>query len=118
MAHLQPARPSSQLGSPVSRDIPERQEEDADCPDFADGNNTVAETQGRGWAAPASHEGLWLALLVLGSAKVGCHALLQGFFPTQGSNPGLRHCQWILSHMSHQGSIKTENPHGQRSLMG
>jgi len=69
MAHLQPARPSSQLGSPVSRDIPERQEEDADCPDFADGNNTVAETQGRGWAAPASHEGLWLALLVLGSAK-------------------------------------------------
>ena len=38
-------------------------------PDFADGNNTVAETQGWGWAAPGSHEGLWLALLVLGSAK-------------------------------------------------
>ena len=27
---------------------------------------------------------------------VGCHALLQGIFPTQGSNPGLSHCRWIL----------------------
>ena len=26
---------------------------------------------------------------------VGCHALLQGIFPTQGSNPGLPHCRWI-----------------------
>ena len=24
---------------------------------------------------------------------VGCHALLQGIFPTQGSNPGLLHCR-------------------------
>ena len=36
--------------------------------------------------------------------KVGCHTLLQGFFPTQGSNPDLPHCRWILSHLSHQGS--------------
>ena len=35
---------------------------------------------------------------------VGCHALLQGIFPTQGSNPGLLHCMWILYHLSHQGS--------------
>ena len=27
---------------------------------------------------------------------VGCHSLLQGIFPTQGSNPGLPHCRWIL----------------------
>ena len=33
-----------------------------------------------------------------------CHALLQGIFPTQGSNPGLPHCRWILYHLSHQGS--------------
>ena len=26
----------------------------------------------------------------------GCHALLQGIFPTQGSNPGLLHCGQIL----------------------
>ena len=35
---------------------------------------------------------------------VGCHALLQGIFPTQGSNPGFLHCRWILYHLSHQGS--------------
>ena len=35
------------------------------------------------------------------NAGVGCHALLQGIFPTQGSNPGLLHCRHILSH---QGS--------------
>ena len=35
---------------------------------------------------------------------VGCHALLQGIFPTQGSNPGLPHCWWILYHLNHQGS--------------
>ena len=27
---------------------------------------------------------------------VGCHALLQEIFPTQGSNSGLPHCSWIL----------------------
>ena len=27
---------------------------------------------------------------------VGCHALLQGIFPTQGLNPGLLHCRQIL----------------------
>ena len=35
---------------------------------------------------------------------VGCHALLQGIFPTQGSNPGLPHCKWILYQLSHKGS--------------
>ena len=34
---------------------------------------------------------------------VGGHALLQGIFPTQGSDPGLPHCR-ILYHISHQGS--------------
>ena len=27
---------------------------------------------------------------------VGCHAFLQGTFPSQGLNPGLLHCRWIL----------------------
>ena len=35
---------------------------------------------------------------------VGCHALLQGIFPTQGSNPGLLHCRQILHHLNHQES--------------
>ena len=33
---------------------------------------------------------------------VGCHALLQGVFQTQGSNPGLLHCKQILYSLSHQ----------------
>ena len=38
------------------------------------------------------------------NTEVGCHALLQGIFPTQGSKPVLLHCRWILYHLSHQGS--------------
>ena len=38
------------------------------------------------------------------STGVGYHALLQGVFPTQGSNPGLPDCRWILYSLSHQGS--------------
>jgi len=35
---------------------------------------------------------------------VGCHALLQGIFPTQGSNPGVPNRRKILYHLSQQGS--------------
>ena len=35
---------------------------------------------------------------------VGCHALLQVMFPTQGSNPGLLPSMWILYQLSHHGS--------------
>ena len=31
-------------------------------------------------------------------------SLLQGMFPTQGSNPGLHHCRQILYQLSHKGS--------------
>ena len=34
---------------------------------------------------------------------VGSHSLLQGIFPTQGSNPGLLHGRWILYQLSHKG---------------
>ena len=34
---------------------------------------------------------------------VGSRSLLQGIFPTQGSNPGLLHCRWILYQLSHKG---------------
>ena len=39
---------------------------------------------------------------------VGSHSLLQGIFPTQGSNPGLLYCRRIL--YCHQGSPKTILP--------
>ena len=35
---------------------------------------------------------------------VGSLPLMQGIFPTQGSKPGVPHCRWILSQLSHQGS--------------
>ena len=35
---------------------------------------------------------------------VGNRFLLQGIFPTQGSNPDLPHCTQILYQLSHQGS--------------
>ena len=37
-------------------------------------------------------------------AKMGSHFLLEGVFPTQGSNLGLLHCRQILYCLSHQGS--------------
>ena len=39
------------------------------------------------------------------NTRMGCHALLQGIFPTQGWNSGVLHSRWILYHLSHQ-----ENP--------
>ena len=44
------------------------------------------------WNSPADNTG------------VGSLPLLQGIFPTQGSNPGLLHCRWIIYQLSHQGS--------------
>ena len=35
---------------------------------------------------------------------MGSLSLLQGIFPTQGSNPGLLHCRQILYQLSNQGS--------------
>ena len=44
------------------------------------------------WDSPGKNTGM------------GCHFLLQGILPTQGSNPGLPHCRKMLYHLSHQGS--------------
>ena len=41
------------------------------------------------------------------NTRVGSLSLLQGIFPTQGSNPGLPHCRWILYQLSHKGSPRT-----------
>ena len=45
------------------------------------------------WNSPGQNIGL------------GSRSLLQGIFPTQGSNPGLLHCRQILYHLSHQESL-------------
>ena len=48
----------------------------------------------RPWNSPGQNTG------------VGSLSLLQGIFPTQGSNPGLPHCRWIFYQLSHKGSPK------------
>ena len=44
---------------------------------------------------------------------VGSHFLLQGIFLTQGSNPSLLHCRWILHCLCHQESPDIK-PHNQQ----
>ena len=41
---------------------------------------------------------------------VGSLSLLQGIFPTQGSNPGLPHFRRILYQLNHKGSQKGKKP--------
>ena len=41
---------------------------------------------------------------------VGSLSLLRGIFPTQGLNPGLPHCRWILYHQSHKWSPNIKKP--------
>ena len=38
------------------------------------------------------------------NTRVGILSLLQGIFPTQGLNPGLLHCRWILYQLCYEGS--------------
>ena len=54
---------------------------------------TVASQALCAWDSPGKNTG------------VGYHSILQGIFPTQGSNPDLLHCRQILYHLSHKGSL-------------
>ena len=51
-----------------------------------------------------SHSVLSYSLRPGQSTGVGSLCLLQGIFPTQGSNPGLPHCRRSLYQLSHKGS--------------
>ena len=37
---------------------------------------------------------------------MGSHSLLERIFQTQGLNPGLLHCRWILHHLSHMNPFQ------------
>ena len=51
------------------------------------------------------------------STGVGCHFLLQGIFPTQGSNPGLSLCRQMLYRLSHPGGSDAKaSAHNARDL--
>ena len=47
-------------------------------------------------------DSLWPRILQASGA--GSLSLLQGIFPTEGLNPGLPHCRWILYWLSHKWS--------------
>ena len=42
---------------------------------------------------------------ILKNTQVGCHALLQGIFLTQGLNLALLHCKQILYQLSHREAL-------------
>ena len=49
------------------------------------------------------------------NTDVGSLSLLQGIFPTQGWNPGLPLCRWILYRLSHR---RSPNKHSLKSIAG
>ena len=51
-----------------------------------------------------------LFIWFLCNTGVGCHFLLWGIFQTQGLNPCLLHCRWILYQLSCQGRPKHKRP--------
>ena len=52
------------------------------------------------------------------NTRVGCHSLLQGIFPTQGSNLVLLHSRQILCHLSHQDKMFPRIPLPERLGVG
>ena len=42
------------------------------------------------------------------NSGVGSIPLSRGIFPTQGLNPGLLHCRWVLYQLNHQGKLFTD----------
>ena len=55
------------------------------------------------------------------NTRVDSLSLLQGIFPTQGSNPGLPHCRQILYQLSHQGipreDTREDSTHGHHQMV-
>ena len=61
---------------------------------------TLCDPMGYIYSPPASSIH---GILQAGILEWGCHVLLQGIFPTQGSNPGLLHWRQMLYPLSQQG---------------
>ena len=66
----------------------------------------VSESKGHSVVSDSlRHHGLYSPWNSPGqNTGVGSLSLRQGIFPTQGSNPGLLHCRWILYQLSYQGN--------------
>ena len=66
---------------------------------------TIANRLLRPWDFPGKSNG------------VGCHFLLQGIFPIQGSNQGLLHCRQMLHHLNYQGSLRVGDYSGPTQII-
>ena len=66
-------------------------ESESECKSLSHSNSLQPYGLYSPWNSPGQNTG------------VGSLSLLQGIFPTQGSNPGLPHCRWILYQLSYQG---------------
>ena len=80
-----------------AEDIKKRWQEYRECESEMEGCSVVSDSlQPYGlyspWNSPGQNTG------------VGSLSLLQGIFPTQGSNPDLLHCRQIFYQLSHKGS--------------
>ena len=62
--------------------------------EVAQSGPTCCDSMDCPWNSPGQNSG------------VGSLSLFQGIFPTQGWNPGLLHCRWVLYQLSHQGSYQ------------
>ena len=71
-----------------------------------EGEDQGSELAGINRGKSLSHVQLFATLGL--NTGVGSLSLLQGIFPTQGSNLGLLHCGWILYQLSHRGSPEKE----------
>ena len=74
-----------------------------DCSPSGSSVHGIFQARVIGWGAIAFSDRLYSPWNFPGrNTGVRSHSLLQGFFPTQGSSPGLLHCRQILYHLSHQ----------------
>ena len=73
-----------------------RHDEDLREPLVRRQGSQVRGTLGSSLRSPAEGEGHEGFPPPPGNLEVGSHSLLQGIFPTQGSNPGLLNCRQIL----------------------
>ena len=58
-----------------------------------------------GWVFSVAHQAVMSWNFPGQNTGVGSRSLLQGIFPTQGSNPGLLHCKQILYQLSHREAL-------------
>ena len=93
------SQPRNQTGSPALQADFLPTEKKKKPEEFSESCSVVSDSsQPHGLQSPWNYTGQY--------PGVGSLSLLQGIFPTQGSNSGLPHCRWILYQLSHKGSPK------------